>query len=117
MHRNLNNQRSNLRRLRRSPHGFLLLIVIGVLAIILTLCLGFLSYTRGQLAAVSHIRDKADTFDIADSAVDYLLANVADKVIDPATQQFRNDCYITCSLGPDGHLWYRPFENGVTANW
>ncbi len=93
--------------------GFLLLVVIGILAILLVLCLGFLSYTRAELGAVSHLRDKSDTFDLADSATDYIVAQVADWAVDPATQQFRPDRYISKSLGADGHWWYRPLENGI----
>ena len=110
MDRNTSDQRKAPRVRRR---GFLLLVVIGILAVMLALCLGFLSYTRAELGAVSHLRDKADTFDIADSATDYLIANIADFVIDPATSQYRTDRYISRSLGADGHWWMRPLEHGI----
>jgi hypothetical protein len=116
----------NQRTSRVSNHrGFLLLVVVGILAVLLTMCVGFLSYTRAELGAVSHIRDKADTYDIADTATDYILANIADQVIDPASQQFITNGsngaggtggYVSKSLGADGHWWYRPLENGINSS-
>ena len=38
---------TKLRATAASSRGFLLLVVIGILAVLLTVCIGFLSYTRG----------------------------------------------------------------------
>src|SRR5207302_2006970 len=96
-----------------------LVIVIGVLAVLLTVCVGFLSFTRGEVQAVSSQRDKCDTMDVFHSALDWTLANICKDTMDAGSNM---DPAKTVSLAKaGGNWWYRPYEPGFSAfvktNW
>jgi len=90
--------------------GFLLLVIVGILAVLLVICVGFLSFTRGEVNAVATLRDKIDTQDIYQSAVDWTVANIGKDIlsgnsVDPAR-------YVAFSRG-NQNWWYRPYERGL----
>lgn len=93
--------------------GFLLIVVIGLLAVLLTVCIGFLSYTRGEVGSVATLRDKNDTNDVFYSAVDWSIANISADLMDAAGTYDFTKCV---SLAKDGNnWWYRPYEMGLGA--
>ncbi len=93
------------------PRGFLLLVVVGIMAVLLVVCGGFLSYTRGEAHSVQTLRDKADCADIAQSAVDWMVANIGTDLfsggntVDPA----KHVSYARTG----SQWWYRPYERGL----
>jgi hypothetical protein len=104
--------------------GFLLIVVIGVLAVLAVVCVGFLTYTRGELYSVAGQRDKCDGLDVAHAAIDWTLANICKDLIDPATGQM--NATLTTGSGTAGvsqcattgagyRWWYRPNELGLSA--
>ncbi|MCW8131911.1 MAG: hypothetical protein KIS92_16310 [Planctomycetota bacterium] len=96
-------------RMRASSRGFLIMVVIGVLAVMLAVCVGFLSYTRGEVNAVATIRDKNDAADIMESARDYTLACImADTMSGSAMSPSK-----TVSMADNGNWWYRPYQKGL----
>lgn len=100
--------------------GFLLLVVIGLLAVLLAICVGFLSYTRGETASVATIRNKVDVADIGISALDWTVANISNDLLD-GTGTFRSDASgivsnVRNSGQPGYRWWYRPFEP-KTSSW
>jgi hypothetical protein len=96
------------------PRGFLLLVVVGLLAVMLTLVVGFLSFTRNQAEAVIHVRDRSDAVDLAQSAMDFTIANICARVIDPATNKFDPTKWVSNSnddtVTGGGQWWYAPYE-------
>src|SRR5687767_10327148 len=62
----------------KHPPGFLLLAIVALLAVLLVLCVGFLSYTRTEVRAVAHLRDKIDARDISQAALDFTIANISE---------------------------------------
>jgi hypothetical protein len=104
-------------KLRSNERGFLLIVVIGLLAVLLTVCIGFLSYTRGEVGSVASLRDKNDTMDIMHSALDWTLANMSNDLF--ASDKFNPNTPV--SLANDGNnWWYRPYEMGLrtaTPQW
>ena len=101
----------------RDTRGFLLIIVIGMLAVLLVLCVGFLSYTRTEIGAVANIRDKCDGFDIFQSATDYITGAITADLID-GSNKFKDDINGLVSnargTGEKGYRWwYRPYEQGL----
>ena len=100
--------------------GFLLLVIIGVLALMLTICIGFISMTRGELQGVLAIRDRADGLDVARSALDWNIGVISKDLFD-TSGQYDNAKYVTnARTGGDYKWWYRPYELGmkdVTPTW
>lgn len=93
--------------------GFLLMVVIGILALLLALCVGFLAFCRGEVNAVATIRDKNDCLDIMHSAMDWTIANIANDVLD-GSGQFDDGKYVAFTHGAgSGQWWYRPYEKGL----
>jgi hypothetical protein len=97
--------------------GFLLLVVIGILAVLLTVCVGFLSYTRGEVMSVQAQRNKGDTIDAMRSALDYTLANITHDLMDSSDNMDPSQhCEFT--INPGGGTggkgwWMRPFQKGM----
>jgi hypothetical protein len=102
----------------KRQRGFLLVVVVGLLAVLLTVCIGFLSYTRGEVGSVATLRDKNDTTDIFYSAIDWTIANVNSDLM---TGAGTFDPTKSVSLAKDGNnWWYRPYEMGLgvaTTKW
>jgi len=103
--------------MRKSEHkqrqGFILIVILGLLAVLLAVCIGFLGLTRTEVNAVSHVRDKCDGTDMAAAAMDWALSAISEKLIDPATNTVKPDAIISAATDPaDPHhlWWYRPFE-------
>ena len=115
MRQKINFQLSRTRRRR----GFLLVVVIGILAILLTVCVGFLSYTRGEVASVSSQRDKNDTMDVMHTSIDWSLACICKDLLTPSGQ-FNPAVPVSLTTTPV-NWWHRPYESGYTAfiknNW
>ena len=106
---------------RRSRRAFLLLVVVGLLAVLLAVVVGFLSFARGEVTSVAHLRDKTDCFNIAESAQDWMITNICGDLLDASgrylTAASGNKGYVSVSRGNDGQWWYQMFEPGtVTAN-
>ena len=91
------------------PKGFILLVVIGVLAVLLTVCVGFLSYTRGEQMAVQAQRNKSDTWDVAHSAVDWVVANICNDLMG-ATGNMQNGANPLAYTTKPDRFWLRPYE-------
>jgi hypothetical protein len=96
---------------RTHPCGFLLLAVVGLLALLLVLCVGFLSYTRTEVRAVTHQRDKVDARDVSQSALDWMLASISSHLI-KADGTFDSTKYVSNASGPTGLWWYKPWQAG-----
>ena len=93
--------------------GFLLLVVVGILAVLLTLCVGFLSYTRGEVQGVASQRDKSDGLDVVHSAVDWTMAIISKDHLDSGGNF---DAGTPVSYSNDNATWwYRPSEPGLTT--
>lgn len=92
------------------PRGFLLMVVIGLLAVMLAICVGFLSYTRGEVNAVATIRDKNDGSDIMLSAQDLMLGVIMNDLMD-GTGKMDSDKYL--SGAANGQWWLRPYQKGL----
>ena len=95
----------------RPGRGFVLLVVLGVLALLLALCVGFLSFTRGEVNAVAHLRDKNDTADLCRAALDWTVASIALDLC--SGNAMDSGKYVSNARG--AHWWYRPFEPGFTG--
>ena len=101
----------------RRKRGFLLMVVIGLLALLLVVCVGFLAYTRQETVSVAHIRDKADAADLAQSAIDWTIACIGVNLFD-AAGQVRPGAVIsrTRNAGdPYFSWWYKPMEPGFST--
>ncbi len=101
-----------------SSRGFLLLVVIGILAVLLTVCIGFLSYTRGEILAVSAQRNKSDVVDVMHTALDYTLANICtDQMSGTGSMDEKVPCAYTLTPGATGLTgspwWFRTLQNGT----
>jgi len=95
------------------PRGFILLVIIGLLAVLLALCVGFLSLARTEVGAVAHLRDRNDCQDMAAAAMDWALSAISEKLIDPATNTVKPDAIISAATDPGDPYylwWHRPFE-------
>ena len=93
------------------PSGFLLLVVIGILAVLLTVCVGFLSFTRNEQLAVQAQRNKTDTSDVMQSAVDWTVANICKDLMDSSGNMDSGKCLqFTTDPSNTGHWWFRPLE-------
>src|SRR5689334_25115181 len=68
----------------KCERGFLLLAVIGVLAVLLVLSMGFLLLTRSEVDAVENVRDKSDTRNMVMSAADWMISNIDQTLITPS---------------------------------
>jgi hypothetical protein len=110
----------------KQPRGFLLLVVIGVLAVMLALSIGFLSFTRAELNSVAHLRDKEHAADIFQSALNWTIAQIGNDLYDSGSKSFKDGSTgilsNATSVGEGGyHTWYRPYEPGMSAwahdNW
>jgi hypothetical protein len=109
--------------------GFLLLIVVGLLAVMLTLVVGFVSYTRTETVAVATVRDKVDGMMLMHSALDFTIANMNSDLFDNGGQpragaaqgSDNNPKGIVSSVldpnDPCYKKWYRPWEPGYTLQW
>lgn len=95
------------------PRGFLLLVVVGILAVLLVVCIGFLSFSRGEMNAVATIRDKSDCNDIIESAKDWMLANISKDLFDGTGKKVDPNKYISFARNAGGLWWYRPYENNM----
>jgi hypothetical protein len=99
----------------RNRRGFIVIVVIGLLAVMLSVGVGFLSHTRGEVRSVAHIRDKIDCSDLAESALDWTLGCIAQTLFDPVSGQVKEDAWISNSRSAaDGHFWYKPLEPGLS---
>ena len=105
-------------RADRAPRrGFLLLLIVGLLAVLLVVIVGFLSFTRTELTSVAHVRDRADTSDLAQSAMDWTLGNIGGYLFDPATKMFDPTKYVSnandtgvAPTGDNSQWWYAPYD-------
>ncbi|MCW8129024.1 MAG: hypothetical protein KIS92_01445 [Planctomycetota bacterium] len=101
-------------RERLTRRGFILIVVVGLLAVLLAVVVGFMSLTRTQVASVSHLRDKTDAMDLAQSSMDWAIANIANHVIDPTTQRFDPTKWVSHanddSANGGGQWWYTPYD-------
>ena len=99
----------------RHDRGFLLLVIIGVLALMLTVCIGFISMTRGELQGVITIRDRADGLDVARSAVDWNIGIISQDLFGGGGQFKDSDpSAIVSNARTTGYKWwYRPYERGL----
>ena len=104
---------------QRCGRGFLLLVVVGILAILLTICVGFLSYTRGEVGSVTGQRDKNDTLDVLHTSIDFSIASICKDLLTPSGQ-FDPAKTVALTTTP-ANWWYRPCESGYTnfikTNW
>jgi hypothetical protein len=101
----------------RCRTGFILLVVIGILAVLLTVCVGFLSYTRGEVMAVQAQRNKTDCSDVFHSAVDWTLANICKDLMDAGGMDQNKPCKYTVDPSNTGHWWMRPYEMHLISKW
>src|SRR5687767_9640692 len=92
--RSLRSQRLRVEVVIPSSRGFIVVVVVGLLAILLTVGVGFISYTRSEVQAVAHIRDKVDVSDVAHSATDWIIANISRALFD-ANDLVRDDAFIS----------------------
>jgi hypothetical protein len=111
----------------KHERGFLLIVVIGLLAVLLLLCISFLTFTRGEVTMVANLRDKTDASDLALSAVDWTIASIAHDLIDsksPAPPglmpgQFRFDLPMSrtnnYSSDPNYKWWYKVLMPGAST--
>ncbi|HYF52098.1 MAG TPA: hypothetical protein VEJ63_21995 [Planctomycetota bacterium] len=105
-----------------SQRGFLLIVIVGLLAILLVMVVGFLSYTRGETNAVSTVRDRVDGVNMFHSVLDYTIGNIAADLCSGAD--------LKAGLGDDPKgivssatstadacykWWYRPYEPNMNA--
>ena len=110
--------------LTRKRRGFLLLIVVGLLAVMLTLVVGFVSYTRTETVAVATVRDKVDGMMLMHSALDFTIANMTADLYDVSGQP-RAGAALGSDNNPKGIVssvldpgdpcyktWYKPWEPG-----
>ena len=115
------------KEIKPSRRGFLLLVVVGLLAVLLIVVVGFLSFTRTELASVSHVRDNADSSDLMQSAMDWTLGNIGTYLFtyNASTQTYNVDPafsnatasgapkYISNSNDSSGEWWYTPYDADV----
>lgn len=105
----------------RNRRGFLLLVVIGLLAVLLVLVVGFVAYTRGETSAVATIRDKTDGVNLYYSTLDWTLAVIGNDLFDPSTNTPRAGLATGSDNDPKGIVsavrntgdaqfkwWYKP---------
>ncbi len=105
---------------RGQKRGFLLLLIVGLLSVLLVVIVGFLSFTRTELTSVAHVRDRADSADLAQSAMDWTLGNMGKYLFDPATKLFDPTKYVSCATdtgaapkGDGSQWWYAPYDADV----
>ena len=96
----------------RTRRGFLLLVVIGLLAVLLSVCLGLLSVTRSETEAVSTLRDKMDGVNLYYSAVDWMAGNMVDSLISGG--KFDASKYVSRARD-NSTWWYRSCEPGMSS--
>jgi hypothetical protein len=99
----------------RRLSGFILLVVIGMLAILLTVCVGFLSYTRSEVQGVSFIRDKCDGNNVFISAKEWMIEQISNDLFAAGT--YKPDAIVSnaTDAGPGYCWWYRPYEFDLKA--
>lgn len=104
----------------RSRRGFLLMVIIGVLAVLLAMCVGFLSFCRSEVNAVATVRDKNDSMDVMFSAMDWTLGNIGAYSFNGGTNFDANKYVAFTQDAGGGQWWYRPYEKGLKdaiPNW
>ena len=99
---------------RKVRRGFLLMAVVGILAVLLTLCVGFLSFARGEVMAVATLRDKNDAMDLYESSKDYMLAAIANDLFGGGQTNFDPSKRVAQAKG-GAYWWYRPYMKGLGA--
>jgi hypothetical protein len=112
-----------LRNADRKPPGFLLIVVVGLLAILLVMVVGFLSYTRGETNAVATIRDRTDGVNMFHSVLDWTAASIASDLCDGSGLMRAglgdDPKGIVSSVNAPGDAcykwWYRPYEPNMQA--
>ena len=95
--------------------GFLMLVVIGLLAVLLTICVGFLSFTRGEVQAVNEQRNKGDIVNLVQSAIDWSAASISADTMDNTDHIDANKPVSFTAVGP-ANWWYRPNEQYLLNN-
>jgi hypothetical protein len=99
-----------------NKRGFLLLVVVGLLAVLMIVSIGFLSFTRGEVMAVNTQRNKGDTQDIMRSALDYTIANICHDLMDGSGNMDQNkSCAYTIVPGTASGApwWFRTMQLGT----
>ena len=105
----------NAKHMPRPRRGFLLMVIISVLAVLLAVCVGFLSFCRSEVNAVATIRDKNDCVDVMFSALDWTLGNIGNYSFSGgASFDAGKEVAYTHNAG-GGQWWYRPNEKGLKA--
>lgn len=103
----------------RSSRGFILLVFVGLLAVLLALCVGFLSYTHGEVKSASTVRNKIDVQDIGDSALDWAIANICNDLLDSSNLFRAGGDGIVSNVRQSGdksyRWWHRPFEPNMSS--
>jgi hypothetical protein len=95
--------------------GFITIVVMGLLAILFVLAVGFLSYTRSELSSVSLVRLRTDANNAAWSAIDWTLSNISHDLCSGGV--FDKSKFVAHIRQKDGagHLWwYKPIMGSRT---
>ncbi|HYF50695.1 MAG TPA: hypothetical protein VEJ63_14880 [Planctomycetota bacterium] len=93
----------------RKARGFLLLVIIGLLAVLLVLCIGFLSFTRAEVTSVAGLRNRTDCNNLVQSALDFTLARIVNDTftgtqMDPS----KPVAHTRDKSDPLHRSWYKP---------
>jgi len=111
----------------RSRRGFIMLVLIGMLAVMLVLCIGFLSMTRSEVDSVSSLRNRTECNNAVLSALDFTLASITKDLTNG--DQFNPDQPVALVRDPSKPFyrwWFKPsvdFDTGSlgetvdTAPW
>lgn len=89
--------------------GFILLVMVGLMAVILILVTGFLSFTRSELTYVSGLRNQAECNNALASALDFVSGAIVNDTF--SGEQFDDSKIVAIARdtsNPHSRWWYKP---------
>ncbi|MCW8129147.1 MAG: hypothetical protein KIS92_02075 [Planctomycetota bacterium] len=99
--------KANLSGARR--RGFILLVMVGLMAVILILCTGFLSFTRSEMTYVSGLRNQTECNNALASALDFVSGAIVKDTFNG--NQFDDGKAVAIARDPGSAFhrwWYKP---------
>jgi len=98
----------------RRTRGFLLMVVFGMIAVLLVLAVGFLTYTRAEVDSVATVRDKVDGTNIFYASLDWALSNAVNDLAPGGNFDSNAVVARVHGSGAGARWWYRPYEPGMS---
>ncbi len=97
---------------RRHPRrGFILLVMVGLMAVMLIVVIGFLSNTRSEVTYVTGLRNQTECNNALQSGLDFTLGAIIHDTFDASGDQMDPKKFVAIcrdSKDPNYKWWYKP---------